>query len=355
MGKKEDHTLIIAKAFSNQRLTLEEINQCKNWSITYLITEMGLNDIQSEEVIRWCALSHTAHSATDSSSIIKEGFFDSLRSEKSLTKKKTKLALNLIKKSVVSKIRSDAFNDSSRIFSILNRLDVVKQNLVDEDTIKKIGLSNTGRVMLNHGDNAKKVVQNYNSILNMLVNKIEAAKSGFGLSEGILDIRPDVYLGGLEGIFSKSGELTAIREDIEYIKAKGLVEEINMIVENITRDIRTSLTDSSLKNRRKDYESTLQAIKNTRLEVYNAVCDELIELVENKQQTFKNTANLFLTQYYRLSQLIDREKAKEKVAANSQDTPFKSRNDTSSIGKNLERMQNSQVQSGPTKKERNKS
>ena len=354
MEKREDHTLIIAKAFSKQNLTLEEINKCESWSITYLITEMGLNDIQAEEVVKWCALSLATHTASSNGNVIEEGFFDSFRSEKSLTKKKTKLALSLIKKSVVSVIRSNAVEDS-RIFSILDRLEVVKRSLVDEDTIKRIGLSNTGRVMLNHGDNAKKVVQNYNNILNMLVEKIDAAKSAYGLKEGILDIRPDVYLGGLEGVFSKSGELTSISADLEYIKQKGLVEEINMIVRKVSDDIRRSLTDTSSKNKRKDRESTLQAINNVRLEIYNAVCDELIELVENKQQTFKNTANLFLTQYYRLQQLIDRKKSDDRVAMSNQDTPFRTRNTTSLIGKNLEKMQDMQVKSGPGAKERNKS
>jgi hypothetical protein len=70
MAKKEDHTLIIAKAFSKQRLSFKEIKECESWSITQLITEMGLNYIQAGEVIKWRVLSLAAHSGSSNNEII---------------------------------------------------------------------------------------------------------------------------------------------------------------------------------------------------------------------------------------------------------------------------------------------
>ena len=60
MAKKDDITLIIAKAFARERFTEEETKISKELTITILITEYGLNDIQAKEVIKWCVLSCAA-------------------------------------------------------------------------------------------------------------------------------------------------------------------------------------------------------------------------------------------------------------------------------------------------------
>lgn len=56
MAKKDDITLIIAKSFSKQKLTIVEQEACKDLSIIKLISEHGLNDIQAKEVIKWCCM-----------------------------------------------------------------------------------------------------------------------------------------------------------------------------------------------------------------------------------------------------------------------------------------------------------
>jgi len=56
MAKKDDIILIISKCFSRQRFTQKEINACKDLSITELIMNHGLNDIQASKVISWCCL-----------------------------------------------------------------------------------------------------------------------------------------------------------------------------------------------------------------------------------------------------------------------------------------------------------
>ena len=56
MAKKDDITLIIAKCFSKQKLTVEEKEICKDLNIIKLMSEYGLNDIQAKEVIKWCCM-----------------------------------------------------------------------------------------------------------------------------------------------------------------------------------------------------------------------------------------------------------------------------------------------------------
>ena len=45
MAKEEDIILIISKSFSKQRLSNKELKLCKDLSVTKLITDFGLNDI----------------------------------------------------------------------------------------------------------------------------------------------------------------------------------------------------------------------------------------------------------------------------------------------------------------------
>ena len=56
MAKKDDIILIISKSFSKQRFTEKEIELCKDLSITKLIVDHGLTDLQSSQVINWCCM-----------------------------------------------------------------------------------------------------------------------------------------------------------------------------------------------------------------------------------------------------------------------------------------------------------
>ena len=90
MAKKDDITLIIAKAFSRQSLTESEISLCKDLTIQALISEHGLNDLQSEEVMKWCAISCAALTKKDSIDMLNEGFlgniFNKFRGKKTTEK-----------------------------------------------------------------------------------------------------------------------------------------------------------------------------------------------------------------------------------------------------------------------------
>jgi hypothetical protein len=56
MAKEEDIILIISKSFSKQRLSNKELKLCKDLSVTKLITDFGLNDIQASSVVSWCCM-----------------------------------------------------------------------------------------------------------------------------------------------------------------------------------------------------------------------------------------------------------------------------------------------------------
>jgi len=62
MAKKDEIILIIAKSFSRQNLTKEEVNICKDMSSLELVTEFGLNTDQAAEVLKWCTLNCAAES-----------------------------------------------------------------------------------------------------------------------------------------------------------------------------------------------------------------------------------------------------------------------------------------------------
>lgn len=68
MAKKDEITLIIAKAFSRMSLTKEEIKICCELDQVSLIVEHGLNDLQSKEVLKWCSLQQRKNSGYSSES-----------------------------------------------------------------------------------------------------------------------------------------------------------------------------------------------------------------------------------------------------------------------------------------------
>ena len=80
MAKEEDITLIIAKAFSKQAFTKEETTISRDLTVSQLVTEYGLNDIQAHEVMKWCVMS--CASIPVESKVLEENFFKSLFKKK---------------------------------------------------------------------------------------------------------------------------------------------------------------------------------------------------------------------------------------------------------------------------------
>ena len=101
MAKNEEITLIIAKAFSKQPLTEKEKDICCDLTTSKLVSEHGLNDIQSEAVIKWCALQQINIAYSTKEDLINEGLFDNF------FKKKNSNKYNKIIKSYVANAKRD--------------------------------------------------------------------------------------------------------------------------------------------------------------------------------------------------------------------------------------------------------
>ena len=172
MAKKDDITLIIAKSFSRQNLSEKEISLCKDLTMQSLIVDYGLNDIQSEEVMKWCAISCASIPAE--SEVLEENFFKSLFKRKNSN---INFDLEVRKQIEVSKTMND-----SPIGEFLNRLNNLKslldsQNLERsmEDKIEKEGSLN---YLLNKEleivEKEKVVSPLLSKELNGLLNKLKA-------------------------------------------------------------------------------------------------------------------------------------------------------------------------------------
>tara|TARA_B000000557_G_C20513996_1_gene333395 strand:+ start:81 stop:302 length:222 start_codon:yes stop_codon:yes gene_type:complete len=61
MEKKDEIILIIAKSLSKnkQKLTPEEIEICKDLKAIDFVKDHGLNDIQANEIVKWCETCHS--------------------------------------------------------------------------------------------------------------------------------------------------------------------------------------------------------------------------------------------------------------------------------------------------------
>lgn len=84
MAKKDDFIMIIAKAFSHQDFSKEEKDLCCDLTMSCLITDYGLNDIQAKEVMNWCAIQHSKSSSSFEKDVLEEGLFDFLSKNKKL-------------------------------------------------------------------------------------------------------------------------------------------------------------------------------------------------------------------------------------------------------------------------------
>ena len=95
MAKKDDIILIIAKALSEQDFTKEEKVLCCDLTISNLVSEHGLNDIQSRHVLNWCAIQQSKLSNKMKKEVLEEGLFSFLdRRKKKKTEKIFKEILN---------------------------------------------------------------------------------------------------------------------------------------------------------------------------------------------------------------------------------------------------------------------
>jgi len=86
MAKNDEITLIIAKAFSRQPLTEKEKDICCELTVSKLVSDHCLNDIQAKLVIQWCALQKANIAYDPKDDLLNEGLFDNLFKRKSKKK-----------------------------------------------------------------------------------------------------------------------------------------------------------------------------------------------------------------------------------------------------------------------------
>ena len=79
MAKKDEVTLIIAKSFAKQRLTPKERELCCDLTISELIKDYCLNDIQADHVVQWCALQQSSLKHSEQKEMLEEGFFSNIK------------------------------------------------------------------------------------------------------------------------------------------------------------------------------------------------------------------------------------------------------------------------------------
>ncbi len=115
MATKDEITLIIAKSLSKQpqALTLKEKKLCCNLTTSKLVIDHGLNEMQSETVMKWCALQKANIAYDSKEDLLGEGLFD-------FFKKKDANKYNKIIKSYISNAKKN--EDDQHISLFLRKL-----------------------------------------------------------------------------------------------------------------------------------------------------------------------------------------------------------------------------------------
>jgi len=128
MAKKDIITLIIAKAFSKQRFTKEETDVSKHLTVSELITYHCLNDLQAQEVIKWCVLSCAGLSEEEQEEVLEESipnFLTKVKTYNDITQQKKTKAINEIFGWLKNKLKKDKSSKNINPSDILNKLKVV--------------------------------------------------------------------------------------------------------------------------------------------------------------------------------------------------------------------------------------
>lgn len=321
MAKNEDVMLIIAKSFAKQRLTLKETKISRELTVSDLISEYGLNQQQSEAVVKWCKLSCAALSSENS--ILEESFLDKFRSSDGLKKKKAKQGLKLIKKVIKSSIEEKAF--SSPLLDLANRLEKLFRHVNDKDMLSRLGSYNIGQLRLNKGGNVKSVIEDYPVLIDNIIKKIEDAKNyrppvQDGLKESL---SPEYRISGLDLFFYKTNEKSKIKKVQNQIDKKGLVGEIIKICNVIRRRLYKEIRDTNSKNPAKDKRASIDAIYHIDLEIKNDICDALIDIYTKIQKEFPKRFKDASTSLEKLDAiLIKMEKEERENDLEDENLPF---------------------------------
>mgnify|MGYP001215354095 CR=1 FL=1 len=185
MAKKDDITLIIAKAFSKQRFTKEETTISRELTIATLVKDYGLNDIQAQEVIRQCVLSCASLSAERQfleKEVLEESFFGNIFKR---NKKKNNRSQQEIDDLVKRQIELSSNFDDNILCSFLNKTNNFKSKLETE------GLHRVAQKPTRKADD-------YDAMIDMAIDKKDFSHNKV-ISPG--------YLKGLQQLLSKTKAL----------------------------------------------------------------------------------------------------------------------------------------------------
>ena len=166
MAKKDDVILIIAKSFSQDPLTPEECKISCEITLSELIKDHGLNDIQASQVINWCVISNRK-AQNYKEEVLEENIFDSFRTQGSLKKKKSKQALKLLDEEIDVFVGGNTTN--SILFMLVERLNKLFRYAGDEENLGRLGLKNMGSLRMNRGGNVKRVLESYKALTQSLI------------------------------------------------------------------------------------------------------------------------------------------------------------------------------------------
>jgi len=128
MAKKDDIILIIAKSFSKDPLTIKECECCALLTISELMVEYGLNDIQASQVMNWCVISK--RKLNQNKELLEENFFSRLFGRK----KEVKVTPEKVKQVISSTLKNSLFVQYMKLIKVhINQLDSQTQSSVDID------------------------------------------------------------------------------------------------------------------------------------------------------------------------------------------------------------------------------
>tara|TARA_B100000902_G_C27223461_1_gene870907 strand:+ start:255 stop:1160 length:906 start_codon:yes stop_codon:yes gene_type:complete len=180
MAKKDDITLIIAKSFAKERFTKEETEISKKLTIAELVTDHGLNDIQSKEVMKWCAIS--CASLPLESEVLEENFFGNIFRR---NKKKTNRSQQEIDSLVKHQIELSSSFDDNILCSFLNKVNNFKSK-IESEGLHRVAQSPTRKA------------DDYDAMIDMAIDKKDFSHNKV--------ISPS-YLKGLRQLLNKTKSL----------------------------------------------------------------------------------------------------------------------------------------------------
>lgn len=267
MAKKDDIILIISKSFSKQKLTNKEIGLCKDLSISKLIIDHGLTDVQASCIINWCCMQQRFFKSEEQLQLedennlkqayIAEGIFDFLK--KPSKNDDTALRKNLRKMHNPSiDNKNNYVNETIKFINLSTKISAIIRNLSGDSSYELADVSK--KVPIDSLNLLKIVRDECTSIYDLLKPKAKAVPSMTSarmntkktpwykklmFKEDYSASTKDMFLSQLESMldrvssyFSKS---ISTEQSVSLIKQLSVYSdsEINTLLEDLSFTIKT--------------------------------------------------------------------------------------------------------------------